>query len=132
MSFDLNSLDVVAGANEGADIALVHPVTLEKLSIKIKVAGKDSDLFKKIVNKQNRARLSKAKKSRSLDIDPDELEADTISILSACTLSWEGMELDGKPLEFSTQNAQMVYTRFPWIREQIDVAVNDRANFMKG
>jgi hypothetical protein len=113
-------------------VELLHPATMEKLGITIRVMGKDSDRFKEISNKQNRARMAKAQKSRKLEIDPDELDDAVVNLLAACTLSWDGMILEGESLDFTKDNAVMVYSRFPWIREQVDIAINDRANFMKG
>lgn len=130
--FDLSNLDAAAGSNEGADVELLHPATLEKTGIVIRVMGKDGDVYRKIIGNQNRKRIEAARKSRKLEIDADKLDADVVSLLADCTISWSGVVLDGKPLECTPENAKMVYTRFAWIREQIDIAVNDRANFMKG
>jgi hypothetical protein len=39
--------------------------------------------------------------------------------------------MDKKELEFSVDNAIALYERFPWIKEQVDIAIGDRANFIK-
>ena len=129
---DLSSLDLVAGSNDGADVDLYHPSTLDALGITVRVVGKDSDIYRAESNAIQRKNIAQMKKSRKIDLDLDEMEDAATSILASCTVSWVGVELDGKELECTRDNAMMVYERFPWIREQIDVAINDRANFMKG
>jgi len=38
--------------------------------------------------------------------------------------------VDGKELACNKDNAAALYERFPWIKEQVDTAVGDRANFI--
>ena len=60
-----------------------------------------------------------------------EIENDTIELLAAVTAGWRGdFVLDGTPLPYTEHNAQQLYRRFAWIREQVDQAVGNRANFL--
>ena len=129
---DLSTLDTVKGSNEGFDVKLYNPVTNEDLDITITVLGRDSDLFVKTTRAQSKKRMAKLQKGsfRNASLSPEEHEQDGIELLAEVTKGWEGIELDGKTLEFSKENAIDVYTRFPWIKEQIDSAVGDRANFI--
>ena len=61
----------------------------------------------------------------------EEIEQDGIDLLAACTTGWIGIIIEDKEIPFSTDNAVMVYERFPWIKEQVDTAIGDRANFIK-
>jgi len=127
---DLASLDLTKASNEGAWITLKHPATGEDLSGKIKIVGKDSTKFTQLSEEFKRKTLEDMKSSKTMAQRLENAQEQSDSILVACTLDWEGMMLDGKDLEFTESNVKMVYNRFNWIKEQIDVAIADRANFL--
>ena len=124
---ELTQFDVVSPANEGVWMNLEHPVTGEPLEVKIKLAGVDSDYYKKELRRQQNKRFKKGFRK----MNAEELESETIGLLVACTLDWEGVELEGQALECNPENARKIYKRFPWIKEQVDNFINDRANFLK-
>jgi hypothetical protein len=136
---DLSSIDTVKGANEGFDVQIYHPGTNEDLGIVINVLGKDSDEFQKVSRAQQKKRMAKLTKGgfRNPAVPVEEIEQDATVLLAACTKSWSQdgkptITMDKKELEFSVDNAIALYERFPWIKEQVDVAIGDRANFIKG
>lgn len=134
MKVDLSAIDTVKGSNEGFDVRIFHPGTNEDLDIIIGVLGKDSDEFQKISRTQNKKRMAKMQKGgfrNTATVPIEEVERDGVLLLGACTTGWDGVVIDGKEVEFSTDNAVMVYNRFPWIREQVDTAIGDRSNFIK-
>lgn len=61
----------------------------------------------------------------------EEIEESALRQLSICTVSWKGVKLDGQELECNPDNAYMLYSRLPWLKEQVDEFVGDRANFLK-
>ena len=131
---DLAAIDTVKGSNEGFDVRIYHPGTNEDLDITISVLGKDSDLFQKVSRNQNKKRMAKMQKGgfrNTTSIPIEQVESDGVDLLAACTTGWTGVVIDKKEIEFSKDNAVMVYERFPWIKEQIDTAIGDRANFIK-
>jgi len=131
---DLAAIDTVKGSNEGFDVRIFHPGTNEDLDITISVLGKDSDDFQKVSRAQNKRRMSKMQKGgfRNVTTPPiEEVESDGIDLLAKCTTGWTGVIIEGKEIKFSVDNAVMVYERFPWIKEQVDIAIGDRANFIK-
>jgi len=131
---DLAAIDTVKGSNEGFNVRIYHPGTNEDLDISIIVLGKDSDTFQKISRAQNKKRVAKMQKGGFRNTTPvpiEEIEQDGIDLLAACTTGWTGVIIEGKEIPFSTDNAVMVYERFPWIKEQVDTAIGDRANFIK-
>lgn len=131
---DLAAIDTVKGANEGFSVRIYHPGTNEDLDITINVLGKDSDEFQKVSRAQSKKRMAKMQKGgfRSTTAIPvEEIEADGIQLLAACTKTWAGVVMDGKTIDCTADNAVMIYERFPWIKEQIDTAIGDRANFIK-
>jgi len=131
---DLASIDTVKGSNKGFDVNIYHPGTMVDLGITINVLGKDSDEFQKVSWAQQKKRMAKMTKGgfrvQSLTPAPEEVEQDGLKLLAKCTRSWSGVVIDSKDVEFSTDNAVMVYERFPWIKEQVDTAIGDRANFI--
>ncbi len=132
---DLAAIDTVKGANEGFDVQIFHPGTNVDLGIVINVLGKDSDEFQRVSRAQSKKRMAKLTKGgfrpQNMTPPPEELEADGIALLAACTKAWSGVVVEGKALDCTTDNAAMVYERFPWIKEQVDAAIGDRANFIK-
>lgn len=129
---DLAQFDTKAAANDGFDITLRNPITGADLDITIGVYGRDSDVFKAINSQQNKARLERIRRAgRVVSVDTDQMDEEVLDLLAKCSFRWSNVELDGKSLDFSTSNARTVYERFPWIREQVDQGIGDRANFTK-
>ena len=142
---DLGDLDTVGGANKGFEVELYQPATNEDLGIFITVLGRDSDTFQKIAKQQNKRRIDKMSKSgfragKVTAPSQEEIDADNLDMLTACSMSWRTIdgdeELDtvlfeGEELTFSIGAAKKLYSARPWIKEQIDVAIGDRANFIK-
>lgn len=140
---DLKDLDTVAGSSKGFELQLFHPGTQADLGMFITVLGRDSEEFKKVSAEHNRRRVAKAQKSGAarLTLSLEEVEAESVDLLVACTKSWrqqdkdtpEGkatLTLQGEELECTRANAEKLYKKYPWIREQVDQAVVDRANFL--
>lgn len=129
VTFDLSSIDTVKDANAGAEIQLYHPTQGTDLGIFIRVVGKDSDLFKKVQREQNQKRVAKLQRTSFRgQIDQD---AEAVQLLAGCTQGWSGMILSSKEVPFSQENAIAIYTKYPWIREQVDIAIGDRSLFTK-
>ena len=134
--FDLAEMDTVEGSNKGFDVELFHPKTKEDLGIIIHILGRDSDKFLEVSRAQQKRRLNKMSKfggarSPGRVVTPEEVEKDSIELLAECTTGWsDTLMVDGAKLPFSVENAKAVYRRFPWIREQVDEAMDDRANFI--
>ena len=113
---------------DAAWLTILHPQTFESTPIKIKLAGADSDSYKKIerrVRNRNVALLKKNKNGLSAEV----VEASALDLLTGATLDWQGVTWGGAPLEFSQENARMLYEKFGFIRDQVDEFVGDRANF---
>lgn len=132
--YDLAELNMASDAEQGYELRLVHPKTDEVLDLTITVLGSDSDAYQDTLRELQRKRAREATKGRRIKLllSPDEQYADATELLVAATTGWANMTVDGKPLEFSPANARTVYTdrRWRWIREQVDAAINDRANFL--
>lgn len=135
---DLASIDTVKGANAGAEVKLYHPSTNEDMGITIRVLGKDSDEFQKINRAQSKRRMEQMSKGgfRGANIPLESIEQDGLELLASLTKTWkqgdkQTLTLDGVELACNKDNAVLIYKRFPWIKEQVDSFIGDRANFIK-
>lgn len=132
-SFDLAQLDTIAEADKGAAMALLHPVTRQPLvdaagqPIAITLAGMDSQAFRAAQRAATNKRLAQRGRAK---LTAEELDAEQLDTLARCTLSWSGIVLDGAALPCTTANARQLYERLPWVREQADEYIADRANFI--
>jgi hypothetical protein len=147
---DLASFDSVAAANTGSAVDLYSPKDGADLNIRIHVLGRDSDAFKSKNAENNRKRIQKLQKGgfRPGHAPVDDGEKDGIALLASCTTGWETMTaqgaegedptwepaifLGGQRLEFTEAEAVKLYAKYPWIKEQVDAVISDRAVFMKG
>jgi hypothetical protein len=132
MSFDLNSLKPVM-ADDGAVLNIVHPETEELIDgMTITLLGQDSKVYRKLqMGKQQAALNRMAKGKKAIDLDAEKLSEDSIEDLVKLTTAWTGFALDGKSLEFTSDNVRMVYTDWAWIKEQVQEFVGNRANFFR-
>ena len=126
MTFDLAKLDTAKVAEEGAELRVAHPTTGEDLGITITLIGTDSKTFRDI--SKSRATASLKKKTREIDLDQNE--SDAVDLLAKCTKGWAGITENGKEVVFSYDNAVQLYTKYLWLREQIDRFMADRSNFL--
>ena len=126
MTFDLATLDTAKVAEEGAELLVSHPTTGEDLGIKIVLIGTDSKTFRDI--SKSRATASLKKKTREIDLDQNE--SDAVELLARCTKGWSGITENGKDIPFNHENAVELYTKYLWLREQIDRFMADRSNFL--
>ncbi|MDH7787650.1 hypothetical protein QBD01_003677 [Ochrobactrum sp. 19YEA23] len=130
---DLASLAVT---HEGQTLQLRHPIegtilkTEDDEPITITLVGTDSDVFRKAQRTILDRRLNQKGKTK---LSAAELEEEAVTTLISCTLGWSGIVLDGEELAFSAENVRKLYSRtdLPWIRDQVDEFIADRANFLK-
>jgi hypothetical protein len=130
---DLGQLDTGAASEGGVDMPVRHPVTNAPLldgetPVTIRVLGMDSKAFRKATRANQDRRL---KGMRYRTPTADEIDAEGLDLLVKCTAAWSGIELDGAPLECTPANVRTLYTRFVWLREQVDTAIGDRGNFLQ-
>jgi hypothetical protein len=128
---DLSILDTSEAAEKGAVLEIMHPTENTLLGIQITLAGADSDLYRKIVNKNVNKRVQRMKPGQSIPFTAEEQEESGLNLLASCTLAWDGVVVDGETVPCNKENAKELYRRFPWIREQVDLFIGDRANFLR-
>lgn len=127
---DVFSLSTSKAANEGVEVQIFHPASKADLGITFKVAGIDSDVHKKAARDAQRKRLNTLARGGQMKLTPEELEAEGLALLVVCVLDWSGVEEKGVPLPCTPQNVEKVFEACPWIKDQIDSAIGDRALFL--
>lgn len=136
--FDLAALDTKAAAEQGTAVQLENPITGEPLidgqgdPVTITVLGMDSAKMRHYMRTVNDRHLEQFRRQKN-PLTSEHQEKEKIEGLAKVTVGWSGIALDGHVLEFNEANARMLYSdpRFPWIVEQLDKAVADRARFFK-
>lgn len=125
--FDLATLDTAALAEKGAELTLRHPGTKEPLDVIITLAGRDSATYRR-----EESRLAdKYRRQKSAGRGPEDFRQDSVDSMAACTLGWNNMTVDGEELPCIRENARKVYSRFPWILEQVQDFVLARENYLQ-
>lgn len=121
---ELQNFDVTQKADEGVWFTLRHPVTGDDLDGRIKVAGKDSQLFRKLVFQMLDKRARK-----NTPTTAEQAAEDTLWIVSKCVLDWQNITEGGQPLKLDNNGdvARQVLRKYPWILEQIQEAMAARA-----
>lgn len=134
---DLSKLDTTAAAETGAKLEVAHPATGARLlqddntPVTVTLAGQDSDRFKKADRKISNRRLATSASGQRLKLTAEGIDSDSLERLVACTISWSGIGWGGGEKECTPENAREAYTKLPWLREQAEAFIGDRANFLK-
>lgn len=112
--------------NEGIWINIddVNGVQIE--GVRIKILGIDSDAYKK----KQRQITDKRINNRKMKITSAELEAEGLSLITACVTAWEGIEDGEGAIECTESNVRKFLSEQIYIKEQLDTAIADRANFI--
>jgi hypothetical protein len=127
---NLDELDTARGAEAGFDLKLKSPDGRE-LPGALRIRGTDSATYQRVLDDQQRRRLGRMTMSKTPTVE--DIVADTQELLAALVIGWScPFNLEGKPLDYSPENARILLRRFSWIREQVDRAASVRANFLPG
>jgi len=123
---DISQLSIA----DTADVEITLP-SGEATDIVIQVYGQDSDAYKKVSRKQQNSRLKDMQRGKKGNTTAEDIEARGFDLLVSCVASWSGVESGGKALECTPDNIRLLFKQLPFIKEQVDVAIADRVNFMK-
>ena len=129
---ELKSICTVEAHEEGAEMRVVNPITGEETDFYITVKGFDSKVFRKVSRRKQRAlfaALADKDKDKDKELDEEELDAEG---LAEATIGWRGLTVNGEEYVFTQERAKDLYKQSPGIRNQLDIFVANRKNFMKG
>lgn len=125
---DLAQFDDLQKKQEaGIDVEINGPDG-KPLGFSIKIAGPDSERQRKASEEIMDERLlsDSAAPANAADLTRARVQG-----LAKSTISWTPFKLDGGEYAYSEENAQKLYVRFPWLREQVEAKAGRRAAFMK-
>lgn len=130
-------VDTVAACNAGAEIEFLHPVTNQPTGMFVTIVGKDSDIWQQLTNdsidKERRRQFMAQKKGKVAEPrSKSETDREVVEMLAAGTTGFRDVVLDGEPLPFSEENAIKLYTKRPAFKQQVDEAIANLENFIKG
>lgn len=139
---DLSELDTRKGAEAGYELELVNPGNGEKLGIFITVYGADSDRYQEKAKNIARKRMHELQR-RGRAPTREEIDQGNIDLLVTATKAWRTVSQDpedpgeepvlvvnGEALPCTPVHARTVYETYPWMREQLEGAIAERANFL--
>lgn len=103
---------------------------------KITVRGSSSPAVKnygrrKYQEFKQREAAAKRRGREPEDLTLEEAEALAVEAAVIRTISWEGMGEDGKEVVFSPEEAERLYTKYPFIRAQVTEKADDINNFFR-
>lgn len=99
----------------------------------IDVVSKDSPEYQRVFKAQVTKSVQRTTKAGGkVKVTGDTADADRLELLVACTKGWNGFELNGREFPYTQRNANTLYTRFKFIREQVEEFIADRGNFLPG
>jgi len=123
-----------------ADMPVRNPKTGKQMMlpggkdpVTITLAGRDSEIYRRVSRDLVNKRVEAARAAGAADVQQsdEDLENEALDLLSALTVNWNGITANKEPYPFSNENARKLYERLPWLREEVDRFVGNRANFMK-
>jgi hypothetical protein len=132
--FDLGSTKGVEEREEDGQVIELHDAELEPLlygsqkrPVTMTIVGSYSPTYKRAEESQ----LSKTLRRRGQVLTGPELKAQRTELLAACVKAWDGFFEDGNPVPCERSFVLDVLRKAPWIREQVERAVDDHAGFSK-
>lgn len=136
---DLSSLSTKQLSEEGAVMTVTDPRTGDPLidtdgtSVTITLSGVDGQKYRDFQRKLQNRRLKQIGRGPKpkLEFDAGEMEKEGLELLANCTMGWSGIEWKGQVLPFSVENAILIYSELPWLKDQVDVFIGDRQNFFQ-
>jgi hypothetical protein len=129
-TFDLDQYEDI----ESAEVAIKDPVTGNSTGMVFILAGPEHDIRRRLRKaEQKRMQRGLERYGKMILRDPEELEQDETDLLVASTLGWQGVASGSKPLEYSREAAQRIYSdpKRRWLRDQVKTALEDRERFIQ-
>lgn len=109
-------------------------VAAKSKPVRIFLIGQDSAEYSAVRQKLSNKALNKMAKAggpgKKGAVSAEQLEEDKLELAVAATKNWENVVWEGQTLPFSPENVRKVYQECPWLLEQVEEFVNDRANFL--
>jgi hypothetical protein len=132
---DIADFDTVSSSTEGSAMEVRNPRTNEVLRhadgrpFTITLRGKDSEQYRELARKQQDRRIQANMRTR-MPVLSSTIEKDDIELNVVATVSWDIL-LGGKAPKNDPKQYRDAYTKYVWLKEQVDEFLGVRANFIK-
>ena len=124
----MTELTNIAAAERRLEIQ--HPATDEPVGLVLLLLPDSHPQVKVAARKAANERMSHRGK-----VTAEHLEAARMGMLTASVSGWEWkgeLTFHGKKPAFDQQTLDALLKELPWVAEQVDLALNDRAAFFRG
>ncbi|HFT6991410.1 MAG: hypothetical protein KH046_00865 [Stenotrophomonas maltophilia] len=114
---------------EARRLDIVHPATQEPVGLVLILLPDSHPQVKGAARKTINDRINHRGK-----VGAEQIEASRISMLCASIGGWEWqgeLTFHGEKPEYNLQTLQQLLKELPWVGEQVDVALTDRAEFFR-
>lgn len=132
---DFGAFDGFLKAQEdGIEVAILKPDG-KPMGFHVTVCGPDSDRMQKaMADVQSASAKEAADKADMAEDTADAGDKRMIAILSKCILSWGPMDpiIDSKQLACTEENATILFTRYRFVRDQVEFKATRRSAFFVG
>lgn len=135
--FDIAS---IKKPDETADMTLLNPyeevptplMLDDDTPMTITVYGHDSAHYRQAQRDIKNKALADAQKKKKVDATTiEKIEESALNLVSKCIKSWNIRLGDEQP-DCTPENIVKIFTEYPWMKDQVDIFMHDRANFLKG
>ena len=96
-----------------------------KKAVTITVAGSYSKTYRRALDAQ-RERMMKQRRG---SLTAAQLAKQQLELTAACVIGWQGFLSNGQPYECSKENVIALLDSAPWVRDQVEEAMQDHQSF---
>jgi hypothetical protein len=124
-------MDISSIAPTVNELKILHPSTAESIGLTIRIQPITSPAVREVQRRITNETL----RTKGRGMTAEKMDAHRLDILVAATAgwSWEGdATWNGEKPEATPAAIRKVYKDAPWIKEQVDAALNDEAAFFRG
>lgn len=117
--------------NENGSPAMVATVRPVMARVTISLVSSDSVEYTSLAKRQLSSAIGRnvKRKGRVNNSAGEQQSDDRLDLAVVCTKAWVGWEDGGKEYPYSKKNALDLYTRLPFVRDQVEDFIHDRGNF---
>lgn len=119
-------LDDLHISDKPKSCVIIHPVTNKKTDLVIYCVSPDNAGYKGKMLESLREGLNSEGKP-----DLAKFEDHKKASIAALVTGWDNATIGGKKFEYSEKNVIALFTKFPFIFEQVDKFCGERANFFE-
>jgi len=113
------------GASDLSKPMRINLIGMDAPAFKVKARKRATSVLKRRGGKMDFGKMTEAQLGAVIDEGMDGRISDAVD----ATIGWENLSLDGKPADFSTENAETIYRKYPSILDEVTEFLKDRANF---